>query len=71
MGPLRQIDSVVIDSSAFSKVKGDVYRLSLTLKNTAPIDLAMPAVELSLTDTWIVRWCGGFFGPRNWASGRA
>ncbi len=49
--PLRQIESVVIDSSAFSKVKGDLYRLSLTLKNNAPIDLAMPAVELALTDT--------------------
>lgn len=49
--PLRQIESVVIDSSAFSKTKGDVYRLSLTLKNTAPIDLATPAVELALTDT--------------------
>ncbi len=51
VGPLRQIESVVIDSSAFSKTKGEVYRLSLTLKNTAPIDLAMPAVELALTDT--------------------
>jgi len=51
VGPLRQIESVVIDSSAFSKVKGDMYRLSLTLKNNAPIDLAMPAVELALTDT--------------------
>lgn len=49
--PLRQIESVVIDSSAFSKVKGDLYRLSLTLRNNAPIDLAMPAVELALTDT--------------------
>lgn len=51
VGPLRQIESVVIDSSAFSKVRGDVYQLSLTLKNTAPFDLAMPSVELSLTDT--------------------
>jgi len=51
VAPLRQIESVVIDSSAFSKVRGDVYRLSLTLKNTAPIDLAMPSVELALTDT--------------------
>ena len=51
VGPLRQIESVVIDSSAFSKTRGDAYRLSLTLKNTAPIDLAMPAVELALTDT--------------------
>lgn len=49
--PLRQIESVVIDSSAFSKVKGDLYRLSLTLKNNAPIDLAMPSIELALTDT--------------------
>jgi predicted Zn finger-like uncharacterized protein len=49
--PLRQIDAVVIDSSAFSKIKGDLYRLSLTLKNNAPVDLAMPAVELALTDT--------------------
>jgi predicted Zn finger-like uncharacterized protein len=49
--PLRQIESVAIDSSAFSKVKGDLYRLSVTLKNNAPIDVAMPAVELALTDT--------------------
>lgn len=49
--PLRQIDSVVIDSSAFSKVKGDIYKLSMTLKNRSPIDLAMPMVELTLTDT--------------------
>lgn len=49
--PLRQIEAVVIDSSAFSKIKGDLYRLSLTLKNNAPVDLAMPAVELALTDT--------------------
>ena len=49
--PLRQIDALVIDSSAFSKIKGDLYRLSLTLKNNAPVDLAMPAVELALTDT--------------------
>lgn len=49
--PLRQIDALVIDSSAFSKIKGDLYRLSLTLKNNAPFDLAMPAVELALTDT--------------------
>lgn len=49
--PLRQIESVVIDSSAFSKIKGDLYRLSLTLRNSAPTDLAMPAVELALTDT--------------------
>jgi predicted Zn finger-like uncharacterized protein len=48
--PLRQIESVVIDSSAFTKVRTDVYRLSFTLKNAAPIGVATPAVELTLTD---------------------
>ena len=48
--PWRQIEALVIDSSAFSKVKGDLYRLSVTLKNNEAVDLAMPAVELALTD---------------------
>lgn len=48
--PLRQIESVVIDSSAFNKIRGDVYRLNFSLKNTAPVELALPAIELSLTD---------------------
>ena len=48
---LRQIDSIVIDSSTFSKLSGDAYRLSLTIKNNAAIELAMPALELTLTDS--------------------
>jgi len=50
IAPVRQIESVIIDSSAFAKVRSDVYRLSFALKNTAQIDLAMPALELTLTD---------------------
>jgi predicted Zn finger-like uncharacterized protein len=48
--PLRKIDAVVIDSSAFTKVQGDVYRLNFTLKSTSAVSLAMPALELTLTD---------------------
>lgn len=48
--PVRQIESVVIDSSSFTKVRADVYRLNFTLKSTAAIGLAMPALELTLTD---------------------
>jgi predicted Zn finger-like uncharacterized protein len=48
--PLRQIESVVIDSASFNKIRGDVYRLNFTLKNTAVTELALPAIELSLTD---------------------
>lgn len=47
---LRQIESVVIDSSSFTKVRADVYRLNFTLKNTALTAVAAPAVELTLTD---------------------
>jgi hypothetical protein len=50
VSPLRQIESVVIDSSSFNKLRGDVYRLNFTLKNTVQIALAMPSIELSLTD---------------------
>ncbi|MCJ0762013.1 DUF3426 domain-containing protein [Variovorax terrae] len=51
VAPLRQIESIVIDSSSFNKMRGDAYRLSFTLKNTAPMALALPAIELALTDT--------------------
>lgn len=48
--PLRQIESVVIDSSSFTKVRADVYRLSVTLKNAAQTPVATPDLELTLTD---------------------
>ena len=50
ISPLRQIESVVIDSSSFAKVRLDVFRLSFTLKNTAQVPIAIPALELTLTD---------------------
>lgn len=51
IGPPQQIDSIVIDGSSFGRVRGDSYRLGFSLRNTATIDVAMPAIELSLTDT--------------------
>lgn len=50
VAPLLQIDAVVIDSSAFVKVRGDVYRLNVTIKNVAALEIAAPAIELTLTD---------------------
>ena len=46
----RHIESIVIDSSSFNKLRGDTYQLSLTLKNTAVTALAAPSIELTLTD---------------------
>jgi predicted Zn finger-like uncharacterized protein len=51
IGPPRQIDAVAIDSSAFNKLRGDAYRLNVTLKNQANTPVAMPALELTLTDS--------------------
>ena len=50
VAPMRQIDAVIIDSSSFTKVRADVYRLSFALKNTAHTSVATPALELTLTD---------------------
>lgn len=47
----RLIGSVVVDSSSFNKLGPDVYRLSFSLKNTSAIPLAMPSLEITLTDT--------------------
>lgn len=50
LAPLRQIESIVIDSSVFERIRADNYRLGFSLRNTATIEIAMPAVELSVTD---------------------
>jgi predicted Zn finger-like uncharacterized protein len=49
--PPRRIESIAIDSSTFAKLRTDTYRLSLTLKNQAQQPVAVPAIELTLTDT--------------------
>ena len=46
----QQIDAMAIESSAFTSLKPGVYMLSVSLKNAAPIALAAPALELTLTD---------------------
>lgn len=51
IGAPRQIDAIVIDSSSFSRLRTDAYRLSFTLRNQAPTQVAMPSIELTLTDT--------------------
>ena len=51
LGPVRRIESVVIDSSSFNKINNYSYRLSFSLKNTGATPLAMPALEVTLTDT--------------------
>lgn len=50
LSALRQIESIMIDGSSFTRIRGDAYRLNFTLKNVANTALAVPAMELTLTD---------------------
>jgi predicted Zn finger-like uncharacterized protein len=51
LSPLRRTESIVIDSSSFAQIRGEAYRLNFTVKNTAVTALAVPAIELTLTDS--------------------
>jgi predicted Zn finger-like uncharacterized protein len=51
IGPQRRIDAIAIDSSSFNQLRGDAYRLQVTLKNQGATEVAMPALELTLTDS--------------------
>jgi predicted Zn finger-like uncharacterized protein len=49
--PPRQVNALVVDSSGLVRVDmTSTYRLSIVLRNRAPIELALPAVDLTLTD---------------------
>ncbi|MBI5279469.1 MAG: DUF3426 domain-containing protein [Burkholderiales bacterium] len=48
--PLRQIEALAIEASSFNKLRTDAYRLAFTLKNNSPLEVAVPAMELTLTD---------------------
>ena len=50
LSPVQRIESVAIESSSFARIRGETYLLRLTLKNAARTPLAMPAIELTLTD---------------------
>ncbi len=48
----RLIDALVVDSSGLLRVeRSSVYRLSVTLRNQDLLDVALPALDLTLTDT--------------------
>jgi predicted Zn finger-like uncharacterized protein len=50
LAPVQSIDDIVIDSTALVRRLGNFYSFDLVLKNTASIALAVPALELTLTD---------------------
>lgn len=68
--PLR-IEDLQVDSLTFVRATSegpDAYRLTVVLHNKAPIDLAWPAIDLSLTDTTGALLIRRVFSPQdaNW-----
>ncbi|MDP4621842.1 MAG: zinc-ribbon domain-containing protein [Hydrogenophaga sp.] len=47
---VRQVDAVVIDSSGLVRLLGQLHAMDVVLKNTQAWPVAMPSLELSLTD---------------------
>jgi hypothetical protein len=48
----RSIEGLAVESSGLVRVeRSNVYRLSVALRNRAGIELALPALDLSLTDS--------------------
>lgn len=50
IAPPRRIESIAIESSSFNQLRGDAYRLQFTLKNQGSTEVALPFLELTLTD---------------------
>lgn len=50
LSPLQRIEDWVIDSASFHQVGQETFELRFAVKNKAPFALALPAVELTLTD---------------------
>lgn len=51
LGPPQRIESVVIDNSGFTRLRPDTFRLSVSLRNPSELPVAMPALQLTLTDS--------------------
>jgi predicted Zn finger-like uncharacterized protein len=55
VGSLKQIESVVVDASSFNKVRSDgkfdLYKVTVNLKNTGVLPVAVPHIELTLNDS--------------------
>ncbi|MCZ2406862.1 MAG: DUF3426 domain-containing protein [Burkholderiales bacterium] len=68
VAPYRDITAVEVESSSFQKLRGEEYRFSLVLKNRSGMTVAMPAVELTLTDAMDQPVLRRVLLPAQWAA---
>ncbi|MBT0569363.1 zinc-ribbon and DUF3426 domain-containing protein [Curvibacter sp. CHRR-16] len=49
--PWRDVEALMLESSSFVKLRGKVYQIQAEIRNRSAMQLAAPALELTLTDT--------------------
>ncbi|NIM42479.1 MAG: DUF3426 domain-containing protein [Hydrogenophaga sp.] len=71
LAPVRQIDAIVIDSAELVRRLGNFHSFDIVLHNQSPLEVALPALELTLTDTQQVVVARRVFLPQDWPAGVA
>jgi hypothetical protein len=71
IGPPLQVDAIAIETSSFNKLRDYTYRLNVTLRNQAANEVAMPSLELTLTDSQDQPVVRRVLQPGEFAPGRA
>lgn len=66
IAPPRRIEAIVIDSSTLVRRLGNFYSFDFVVRNTAATDVAVPALELSLTDSRDAVVARRVFLPQEW-----
>ncbi|MDR0458021.1 MAG: DUF3426 domain-containing protein, partial [Burkholderiaceae bacterium] len=66
--PWRHLDAVVIDSSALARTGSDAFRFAVTLRNNGAAPVAMPALELALTDALNQPLARRVLSPADWGA---
>jgi len=63
---VRRIEDVAVESSALTRAQGpDTFRLAVTLRNRGTMVIALPSIELSLTDPTGTVLARRSFSPRD------
>ena len=69
LAPVRQIDAIAIDSAELVRRLGNFHSFDIVLHNQSPLEVALPALELTLTDSHQVVVARRVFLPQDWPAG--
>lgn len=66
LAPVRRLDAIVIDSADLVRRLGNFYSFDIVLRNQSALEVAPPALELSLTDGGGAVVSRRVFLPQDW-----